>query len=86
MTDVPPEVAEASRRLTEGPIVKQPPLPQVFKDIVKNDAECVAILQKGVAMSQDDWRRLRDLKHDKKTNLRPAAEKALCWNTDKGKA
>jgi hypothetical protein len=82
--DKPPlEVIEASQRLAEKKPTQS--IPTVFKDIMANDSERAAIREKGADMTQADWRRLASLNHDKKTNLRPGAEKALRWNTDKGK-
>lgn len=82
MSELPPEVIEASRRLDE---VKRPTnVPYIFREIIANDAERMSIMAKGENVTQAEWRRLKVLSDDKKKHLRPAAEKALVWNTDKG--
>jgi hypothetical protein len=80
---LPPEVIEASQRLAEHK--PQTTVPRVFQEIIDNDNERAAIRAKGFDMTQADWRRLAVLSEDKKKNLRPAAEQALKWNTDKGR-
>lgn len=83
--DVPDNVASAALRLRE---LEQPRpalhRPQVFLDIIANHSAQAAIRAKGTDMTQDEWRRLGLLREDFRKNLRPSAERALCWNTDKG--
>jgi len=85
---VPDEVRSAAERLEnsllERPVVQAPPMPEVFREIIRNDNARGEILSKGASMSQADWRRLKELNNDKKKNLRPSAERVLRWNTDKG--
>lgn len=75
----------ADRELVPRSVVEQPKLPPLFQEIIDNDAERAAIRAKGGAMTQADWCRLGSLTERKKRDLRPAAERALSWNTDKGK-
>lgn len=62
----------------------RPNVPKIFQEIMKNDTQRGDILAKGADMTTADWKRLKELAKDKKDNLRPGAEKALRWNTDKG--
>lgn len=65
----------------------RPHMPQVFKDILINDARREALRDGSAAgvMTQTDWRELRELVSDRQS-LRRGAELALRWNTDKGAA
>lgn len=84
--ELPPEVKAAAERLASirvGPIVRQAKLPYVFQAIIDNDKRRHAIMAQPT-MTEDDWCELKRLNDDKRHNLRPAAEKALSWNVDKG--
>jgi len=58
-------------------------IPEVFKEIMENDAERAALHAKP-NMTTADWRRVGELMDRKKRDLVPSAERALRWNTDKG--
>ena len=85
MSEVPPEVTEAAKRLQERPVTVAAPMPEVFREIIKNDARRSELLNKRGGMTRDEWRELGQLTADKRDNLRPGAEQALSWNIYKGK-
>ena len=62
----------------------KPHIPLVFREIMKNHDQRMAIHALGANMTQADWRQLGILQQDKKRNLIPSAEKMLRWNVDKG--
>lgn len=62
----------------------KPHVPKVFQEIMKNHTRRDEIRARGAEMTQAEWRELGGLVKDMKTSLRPSAELALRWNTDKG--
>jgi hypothetical protein len=62
----------------------KPHVPEVFKLIIQNDARRSELLNKRGGMTTAEWRELGELTAYKKTSLRPSAEEALRWNTNKG--
>lgn len=65
------------------PLVQKHTIPKIFQEIIENDAARGDILLRGVDMSKEDWRELKQL-HARKKNLRRAAETALSHNENKG--
>ncbi len=59
------------------PIIVQPRLPKIFRLIIENHNARLEIHSKGSAMSQDDWRNLKELHRDMDESLRPGAVRAL---------
>lgn len=60
-------------------------IPEVFKEIIKNEA-ARRTLSTPEVISFEQCQQFRALKDDMDKNLRPSAERALRWNTDKGNA
>jgi hypothetical protein len=86
MTDVPHEVQDASLRLRT--VERPPPVlnrPQVFVEIIENDRRRAELLNMRGEMALMEWHELGRLTRAKKLDLRPQAEAALSWNTNKGK-
>lgn len=85
MSGLPPEVTAASERLRERSLLEdRSKIPELFREIIKNQTERAQILARGPSMTQDDWRRLKELNLDMRQSLRPGAEQFLRHNTDKG--
>ena len=60
-------------------------VPPLFQEIMRNyDEQRKIVLAIGYQKAtKEDWRELHRLRREM-TDYRRAAEKALCWNTDKG--
>lgn len=57
-------------------------IPPLFKEIMRNHSERQALPSDG-GMTRSQWHRLGALVREMK-EFRRGAEKALCWNKDKG--
>jgi hypothetical protein len=63
--------------------------PAVFRYIVANDLRRSVLHDKIFSrtperVTLEEWKELRGLIDDRRHNLTPSAERALCWNVDKG--
>jgi hypothetical protein len=67
-------------KITVRSIVSQPPLPEIFNLIIRNYNKRREILAKGSSMTQEDWRKLKELNWYMRTSLRPAAVMATSYS------
>jgi hypothetical protein len=61
----------------------QPHWPELFRQIIRNDADQARIFELGSSMTRIDWCQLKILRAER-AEYRRGAEKALKWNQDKG--